>query len=227
MKLIFGNKNYSSWSLRPWLLLREAGIAFEEVPVRLLTPEFDEVVRRHSPAGKVPVLVDGDIHVWDSLSICEYVAERFPEKQLWPADIAARAHARSICAEMHSGFQQIRNQLPMNVTAMLPGIGWSVAVQREVDRVAAMWSDLRARHGSKGPFLFGTFTVADAFYAPVVSRFATYGIHLPESAKTYADFVLALPSMQEWAEGARAERDFVVSDEPYRLGPDRDDAIII
>lgn len=227
MKLVVGNKNYSSWSLRPWLLLREAGIPFEEIAVRLFTPEFDAEIARYSPAGKVPVLIDGDVHVWDSLAISEYLAERFPDQQLWPADAGARAHARSICAEMHAGFHQIRNQLPMNVTAMLPGLGWSVAVQREVDRVAAIWGGLRQRYGSEGPFLFGAFTVADAFYAPVVSRFATYGIHLPEDAKAYADFILARPAMQEWAAGARAERDFVVADEPYRTRPDRDDAIIL
>ncbi|CAG2126802.1 glutathione S-transferase family protein [Cupriavidus plantarum] len=227
MKLVIGNKKYSSWSLRPWLLLRQAGIAFEEINVRLSTPEFATEIRKHSPSGKVPVLIDGDLHVWDSLAISEYVAERFPEKQLWPADAAARAHARSVCAEMHAGFQQVRNQLPMNVTAVLPGMGWNTAVQRDVDRIAAIWSELRARHGDKGPFLFGTFTVADAFYAPVVSRFATYGIHLPDDAKAYADFILSLPSMQEWVTAAREERDFLLADEPYRTTPDRDDAIVL
>lgn len=227
MKLVIGNKKYSSWSLRPWLLLREAGIPFEEIPVRLSTPEFDAEIRKHSPAGKVPVLIDGDVHVWDSLAISEYVAERFPGKQLWPADTAARAHARSICAEMHSGFPHVRSQLPMNCTAVLPGMGWNTSVQRDVDRIAAIWSDLRARHGGKGPFLFGTFTVADAFYAPVVSRFATYGIHLPDDAKAYADFILSLPSMQAWVAAAREERDFLLADEPYRTTPDRDDAIVL
>ncbi|NYH97659.1 glutathione S-transferase family protein [Cupriavidus plantarum] len=227
MKLVIGNKKYSSWSLRPWLLLRQAGIAFEEINVRLSTPEFATEIRKHSPSGKVPVLIDGDLHVWDSLAISEYVAERFPEKQLWPADAAARAHARSVCAEMHAGFQQVRSQLPMNVTAVLPGMGWNTAVQRDVDRIAAIWSELRARHGDKGPFLFGTFTVADAFYAPVVSRFATYGIHLPDDAKAYADFILSLPSMQEWVTAAREERDFLLADEPYRTTPDRDDAIVL
>lgn len=227
MKLVIGNKNYSSWSLRPWLLLRQAGIAFEEIPVRLGTPGFAAQVAQYSPAGKVPTLVDGDITVWDSLSISEYLAERFPEKALWPADPAARALARSVCAEMHSGFPNVRNLLPMNVTAVLPGCGWNVAVQREVERIAAIWTDLRTRYGAEGPFLFGTFTVADAFYAPVVSRFATYGIHLPEAAKQYADFILALPAMQEWIAAAREERDFLADDEPYRTVPDHPDAIII
>ncbi|WP_454762648.1 glutathione S-transferase family protein [Cupriavidus campinensis] len=227
MKLVIGNKNYSSWSLRPWLLMRHAGIAFEEIPVRLSTPGFAAQVAQYASAGKVPVLVDGAVSVWDSLSISEYVAERFPEKALWPADPAARALARSVCAEMHAGFGNVRSQLPMNVTAVLPGCGWSVAVQREVDRIAAIWTDLRARYGADGPFLFGRFSVADAFYAPVVTRFATYGIHLPDAAKAYADFMLALPAMQEWIAAAREERDFLADDEPYRTQPDRADAIIL
>ncbi|SDC39459.1 glutathione S-transferase [Cupriavidus sp. YR651] len=227
MKLVIGNKNYSSWSLRPWLLLRHAGIAFEEIPVRLSTKEFSSDVARFSPAGKVPVLVDDGVTVWDSLSISEYVAERFPEKSLWPADPATRALARSVCAEMHSGFGDLRSQMPMNVTAVLPGCGWNVAVQRDVDRIAAIWEDLRARYGAEGPFLFGKFSVADAFFAPVVSRFATYGVHLPDAAKAYADFMLALPAMQEWISAAGEERDFLADDEPYRTEPDRPDAIII
>jgi glutathione S-transferase len=227
MKLVIGNKNYSSWSLRPWLLLRQAGIAFEEIPVRLGTPGFAAQIAQYSPAGKVPTLVDDDITVWDSLSISEYLAERFPEKALWPADPAARALARSVCAEMHSGFPNVRNLLPMNVTAVLPGCGWNVAVQREVERIAAIWTDLRTRFGAEGPFLFGHFTVADAFYAPVVSRFATYGIHLPDLAQQYAVFILALPAMQEWIAAAREERDFLADDEPYRTVPDHPDAIII
>ncbi|WP_454730776.1 MULTISPECIES: glutathione S-transferase family protein [Cupriavidus] len=227
MKLVIGNKNYSSWSLRPWLLMRQAGIAFEEIKVRLSTPDFDAVVARHSPAGKVPVLVDGDLAVWDTLSIAEYLAERFPEKQLWPAERGARALARSVCAEMHAGFGNLRSQMPMNATAMLPGLGWNAAVQRDVDRIAAIWTDLRARFGAGGPFLFGAFTIADAYFAPVVSRFATYGTHLPDEAKRYADFILALPAMQAWIADAREERDFIVADEPYRLAPDRADAIII
>lgn len=227
MKLVIGNKNYSSWSLRPWLLLRHAGIAFEEIPLRLFTKSFDAEIARYSPAGKVPALIDGDVTVWDSLAISEYAAERFPEKHLWPADAAARAVARSVCAEMHAGFGNLRSQMPMNSTAVLPGIGWNVVVQRDIDRIAAIWTDLRTRHGAKGPFLFGEFTIADAFYAPVVSRFATYGVHLPEAAKAYADFILSLPAMQEWVAGAREERDFVVADEPYRTQPDRPDAIIV
>ena len=222
MKLVIGNKNYSSWSLRPWLLAKQAGIPFEEIRVRLLSETFAADVARHSPAGRVPVLVDGDMNVWDSLAICETLAERFPRAQLWPADPKARAHARSICAEMHSGFTNLRNNMPMNVTAVLPGMGWNVAVQRAIARIAAMWTALRQKYAAEGPFLFGHFTVADAFYAPVVSRFATYGVRLPEAAKAYADYILNLPAMQEWIDGARAEHDFLADDEPYRTAPDED-----
>ncbi|WP_439889609.1 glutathione S-transferase family protein [Ralstonia sp. 25C] len=222
MKLVIGNKNYSSWSLRPWLLAKQAGIPFEEIRVRLLSETFAADVARHSPAGRVPVLVDGDMNVWDSLAICETLAERFPRAQLWPADPKARAHARSICAEMHSGFTNLRNNMPMNVTAVLPGMGWNVAVQRDIDRIATMWTELRQKYAAEGPFLFGHFTVADAFYAPVVSRFATYGVRLPEAAKAYADHILNLPAMQEWVDGARAEHDFLADDEPYRTAPDED-----
>ncbi len=223
MKLVIGNKNYSSWSLRPWLLARQAGIPFEEIRLRLGSAEgFAAEIHRYSPAGRVPVLVDGDITVWDSLAICETLAERFPRARLWPEDPKARAHARSICAEMHAGFANLRSQMPMNVTAMLPGLGWNVAVQRDVDRIAQIWTELRQKHAAEGPFLFGHFTVADAFYAPVVSRFATYGVRLPESAKTYADHILNLPAMQEWIEGARGERDFLADDEPYRTALDED-----
>ncbi|CAJ0793564.1 hypothetical protein LMG19083_02452 [Ralstonia psammae] len=222
MKLVIGNKNYSSWSLRPWLLAKQAGIPFEEIRVRLQSETFAADVARHSPAGRVPVLVDGDMNVWDSLAICETLAERFPRAQLWPQDPKARAHARSICAEMHSGFTNLRNNMPMNVTAVLPGMGWNVAVQRDIDRIAGMWTELRQKYASEGPFLFGRFTVADAFYAPVVSRFATYGVRLPEAAKAYADDILNLPAMQEWIDGARAEHDFLADDEPYRTAPDED-----
>ncbi|ALF89471.1 MULTISPECIES: glutathione S-transferase family protein [Ralstonia solanacearum species complex] len=222
MKLVIGNKNYSSWSLRPWLLARQAGIPFEEIRLRLGSEGFAAEVHRYSPAGRVPVLVDGDITVWDSLAICETLAERFPRARLWPEDPKARAHARSICAEMHAGFANLRSQMPMNVTAMLPGLGWNVAVQRDVDRIAQIWTELRQKYAAEGPFLFGHFTVADAFYAPVVSRFATYGVRLPEPAKTYADHILNLPAMQEWIEGARGERDFLADDEPYRTALDED-----
>ncbi|MDO3563734.1 glutathione S-transferase family protein [Ralstonia pseudosolanacearum] len=222
MKLVIGNKNYSPWSLRPWLLARQAGIPFEEIRLRLGSESFAAEARRYSPAGRVPVLVDGDLTVWDSLAICETLAERFPRARLWPEDPKARAHARSICAEMHTGFTALRGQMPMNVTAVLPGMGWNVAVQRDVDRIAQIWTELRQKYAAEGPFLFGHFTVADAFYAPVVSRFATYGVRLPELAKAYADHILNLSAMQEWIESARGEHDFLADDEPYRTALDED-----
>jgi glutathione S-transferase len=218
MKLVIGNKNYSSWSLRPWLLLRQAGIAFEEERVSFLDPQFQARVRRYSPTGKVPVLIDGDTVVWDSLAICEYVAELQPA--LWPAARAERAQARAICAEMHSGFGAMRSAFPMNVCARLPGRGWSVAVEKDVDRIAAIWSGLRARHAAAGPFLFGRFSVADAYYAPVVWRFVTHAPPLPAAARDYMASMQALPAMQAWAQAAAEENEFVPEDEPYRSAPD-------
>jgi len=217
MKLVIGNKNYSSWSLRPWLVLAHAGIPFEERKVSFNAPDF----KAHAgPAGQVPVLIDGDLTVWDSLAIVEYLAEKFPDKHLWPAAPAARAVARSICAELHAGFPALRNNLASNMTARLPGRGWNVAVQREIDRVCALWRDARGRFaGDRGPFLFGPFSIADAYYAPVTRRFVTYAVSLPEDAARYVDAIAALPAMQAWLAEAAAENDFFVDDEPYRLPP--------
>ncbi|MET0593598.1 MAG: glutathione S-transferase family protein [Polyangiaceae bacterium] len=217
MKLVIANKNYSSWSLRAWLLLREAGIPFEEEIVRFGDPRFAERIARHSPVGRVPVLVDGDLAVWDSLAIAEYVAEKFPEKKLWPEERAARARARSMCAEMHAGFSRLRSRMPMNCEASLPLGLLEVPVQREIDRMTAMWNDARATHGAGGPFLFGRFTIADAYFAPIVWRFVTYAIALSGEARVYVDTMTQLASMQEWLAAARAEKDFVPEDEPYRL----------
>ncbi len=223
LKLVIGNKNYSSWSLRSWLLLTEAGIPFEEVRLSLFTPEFAHDIVRHTPAKRVPVLIDADVStgaasgglaVWDTLAIAEYVAERFPEKHLWPEDRADRARARSICAEMHSGFPTLRHAMPMNVSADLAGLGWSVGVQDDIDRLVAMWRELLDRH--RGPLLFGRFTIADAFFAPVISRLSTYGVALPDDVAAYRDAVLALKGMQTWTAAARAEREFLADDEPYR-----------
>lgn len=219
LKLVIGNKNYSSWSLRSWLLLTEAGIPFEEVRLLLFSAEFARELVRHTPAGRVPVLIDSEaspegLAIWDTLAIAEYVAERFPEKGLWPDAPADRARARSICAEMHSGFSTLRHAMPMNVSADLAGFGWSVGVQDDIDRLVAMWRELLDRH--HGPMLFGRFTIADAFYAPVLSRLKTYGITLPDDILAYRDAVLALKGMQAWASAARAEREFLADDEPYR-----------
>ncbi len=214
--LIIGNKNYSSWSLRPWIALRATGIAFTEQKLGFFTEEFSRRVSAVSPAGLVPVLLDGDFAVWDSLAICEYLAERHPEARLWPQDPKARARARSLAAQMHSGFGAMRQALPMNVEARLPGIDLPEAAQQDISRLQAIWHDTRAEFGQGGPFLFGAFSIADAFFAPVVSRFNTYGIAAAGSVRDYMDAVLALPAMQEWTRDALAEATFVPEDEPYR-----------
>ncbi|MBE0473871.1 glutathione S-transferase family protein [Rhodoferax sp.] len=224
MKLYIGNKNYSSWSMRPWVLLTLAGIAFEEVMVRFdaFTPEsqFKARLRNVSPTGKVPVLVDGDLTVWDTLAIAEYVAEQFPEKNLWPADKPARARARSICAEMHSGFVGLRSYCPMNIEARLPEQGaliWrdQAAVRGDVARLVAMWQQCLQMSG--GPLLFGSFTVADAYFAPVCMRLVTYALPLPADIAAYVQRVCALPVVKAWIDGALAEHDFLDFEEPYRL----------
>lgn len=205
MKLVIGNRNYSSWSLRPWLLLTHAGIPFEEQVIPLDRPDTAPAIARVSGAGRVPVLVDGDLTVWDSLAICEYVAERHPEKALWPRDASARAVARSAAAEMHSGFQALRTHCPMDFRASYAPSALPAEVEADVRRITALWTECRSRFGAAGPFLFGAFSVADAFYAPVVSRFRTYAIPVSGVAAGWAEAIWALPAMQRWLEGARAE----------------------
>jgi glutathione S-transferase len=203
--LVIGNKNYSSWSLRPWLALRVAGVAFDEVRIPLYRADSKPALLLWSPAGKVPVLRHGDVTVWESLAICEYAAEALaPGAGLWPAAPAARAHARSIAAEMHAGFSSLRSALPMNLRARVR-LPVESAVRADVDRVVALWEDCRARFGAGGPFLFGAFTIADAMYAPVATRFRSYGVALPPVAQAYADALWALPAMQEWAAAGVAE----------------------
>lgn len=219
MKLVIGNKNYSSWSLRPWLLLRHAGIDFVEERISFNAPDFTARVQRYSPVGKVPVLVDGEIVVWDSLAIVEYVAEKYASLQLWPASAAQRALARALCAEMHAGFGDLRSMMGMNVTAQLPGRGWNIAVQRDIDRISAIWTGLRNANAAAGPFLFGRFSAVDAFYAPVVYRFNTYQPELSAPVRAYMQTMLALPAMQAWARAAAQENEFVLVDEPYRAPP--------
>ncbi|HEY9065011.1 MAG TPA: glutathione S-transferase family protein [Burkholderiaceae bacterium] len=223
MKLYIGNKNYSSWSMRPWVLLKQAGIAFDEVMVRFDSFDADSTFKRElqrvSPTGKVPVLVDGDLVVWDTLAIAEYLAERFPEKTLWPADAHARARARSVCAEMHSGFGALRSHLTMNIEASLPAVGEKVLkeqpeVRADVARIVALWTELLEAHG--GPLLFGGFSIADAFYAPVVMRLQTYAVPVPPAIKAYMDRVVALPGVAAWIADALQERDFRAFEEPYR-----------
>lgn len=215
LKLVIGNKNYSSWSMRPWVLLHQAGITFDEIQLWFDAAGRIAEARRYSPAGQVPVLLVDDAPVWDSLAICETVAELFPEKQLWPADARARQVARSICAEMHAGFRKLRGAMPMSIRASLPGKGMSADVQQDIDCIVAIWQSCRERFGGQGEMLFGRFTVADAYYAPVAMRFMTYAVPLPAAAQAYADAVRALPAVQEWMAAARSETAFVAADEPY------------
>ncbi len=204
MQLVIGNKNFSSWSLRPWLGLKVAGIEFEEILLPLYEPDARSQRLAFSPTGKVPLLIDGDLRVWDSLAIAEYVAEKFPDRGLWPSDVAARAMARSICAEMHAGFSAVRNALGMDIRARLQ-VEITPEVQAEIGRIVALWIECRSRFGAGGPFLFGQFSWADAFYAPVVTRFVTYSIPLPPVAQAYADTILTLPALQEWTAAAQIE----------------------
>lgn len=203
--LVIANKNYSSWSLRAWLAIKQTGAAFEEVVVPLRTPETRPTIMRYSPSGKVPCLLHGQIVVWDSLAICEYLAELFPAAGLWPSDAAARAHARAISAEMHSGFLPLRRAMPMNLRASLPGYGLADGVQADVNRIEAIWREARTRFGAGGDFLFGRYTIADAMFAPVAGRFRTYGIALGETAAAYAEALFAHPPMAEWIAAAKAE----------------------
>lgn len=228
LKLFIGNKNYSSWSMRPWVLLTQAGIPFEEVMVRFdsfdADSHFKQALADLSPAGKVPVLVDSrtadDLAIWDTLAIAEYLAEQFPDLQLWPQTAADRARARSICAEMHAGFTALRSSCPMNIEASLPEVGQLVwrdkpAVRADVARLVDMWSGLLKQHG--GPLLFGRFTIADAYFAPVCMRLKTYALPVPPVVAAYVERVGALPGVKAWIDAARAEHDFRDFEEPYRL----------
>lgn len=252
LKLYIGNKNYSSWSMRPWVLLKQAGIPFEEITIRFDSfdagSEFRKQVGSVNPAGKVPVLDDGGLMVWDTLAIAEYAAERFPEKNLWPPGVAARARARSVCAEMHSGFAALRAACPMNIEADLSDTGQLIwrdqpAVRADVARLVAMWRELLAAHqgplrnagppqGANAPsggretkstvgaqFLFGEFSIADAFFAPVCMRLKSYALPVPGDISAYIERLCALPGVKAWMDGALAENDFREFEEPYRLKP--------
>jgi glutathione S-transferase len=203
--LVIGNKNYSSWSLRPWLALRMAGIEFDEILIPLYESGSSPEILRYSPAGKVPILRHGDLTVWESLAICEYAAELAPHAGLWPRESSARAHARAISAEMHAGFAALRAALPMNLRAVGVRIPIGPVVRADIDRIVAIFEDCRSRLGAGGPFLFGGFTNADAMFAPVVTRFHSYGVALPSASQAYADAIRALPAMQEWASAGVAE----------------------
>ena len=225
MRLVIGNKNYSSWSMRPWVLMKHFGMPFEEVKLRFdFTPgsDFYRQLPTFTPAGKVPVLMDGDLAVWDTLAITEYLADRFPEHAIWPRDAKARPRARSIFAELHAGFGALRSKCGMNIEAQLAEAGVQAmadaAVQRDVARIVALWQD--ALRASGGPFLFGEFSAADAYYAPVVSRLQTYVLPVPQDVAEYMARVWASPGVAAWVQDALAEQDFLDFEEPYRSSRD-------
>ena len=224
LKLYIGNKNYSSWSMRPYVLLKQAGIHFDEVIVRFdsfgTESDFKKTINPITPVGKVPTLVDDGFVVWDTLAIAEYLAEKFPEKNLWPEGIQQRARARSVCAEMHSGFGALRAACPMNIEADLAAAGqliWrdNAGVRQDVARIIAMWTELLA--SSQGPMLFGDFGIADAYFAPVAMRLKTYALPVPAHISAYMDRLCALPGVKTWIDAALAENDFRDFEEPYRL----------
>lgn len=203
--LVVANKNYSSWSLRAWLMLKQAGAEFEHVVVPLRQTATKAEILRHSPSGKLPALRHGDLVIWESLAIGEYLHDIFPKAKLWPKNIGACAVARSVSAEMHSGFQAFRGHFPMNMRSSFPNRGVTPEVQSDINRITALWHDCRKRFGKGGDFLFGGPTIADAMYAPVVSRFLTYKVELDEEAHAYCDAISAVPAFQEWYAAARNE----------------------
>ena len=205
LQLFIGNRNYSSWSFRPWLALRAAGIPFTQTVIPLYLPNSREQLRARSPAGKVPILTDGEVTVWESLAIIEYAAEKFPDAALWPHDQRARAAARAIAAEMHAGFLPLRRACPMNMRRGVGKLELNAEAAADVARIDALWADARTRFGAGGPFLFGRFSGADAMYAPVVSRLHSYGIGVGAASAAYMEAVMALPAWQEWAGAACAE----------------------
>ena len=212
LHLVIGNKNYSSWSLRPWIGMKAKGIPFDETLIPFDAPDFKSRLATISGTGKVPVLIDGDTHVWESLAILEYLAETFPQAGLWPVDKAARAHVRAVAHEMHAGFGPLRRHLPMNIQRLVETRHPISEAAADVKRVDALWSDCRTRFGEGGPFLFGTFTAADAMYAPIVSRFRTYRVEVGAASRAYMDAVMALPAWKEW-EAAALEETWVVAED--------------
>ena len=206
LTIYLGNKNYSSWSLRGWLMLKRTGVAFDEVVIPLDESSTRETILKFSPSGRVPALHHAGNIIWESLAIGEYLAEAFPTFDLWPKDPAARALARAVSAEMHAGFPALRQHLPMNIRSSFPGRDISAEAQSDINRVMSIWRDCRTRYGQgNGDFLFGHFTIADAMFAPIVTRFRTYRVETEREAAAYCDAVLAMPAMQEWAAAARNE----------------------
>ncbi|MBW8897207.1 MAG: glutathione S-transferase family protein [Massilia sp.] len=212
LTLVIGNKNYSSWSMRPWVALVAAGIPFTEVRVLLDQPDTAANIANYSAAGRVPVLLAGEMTIWDSLAICEYVAEQFPDKHMWPQDVAARATARSVVAEMHSGFVDLRSAMSMNIKARLPGRGRTPGTQADIGRICEIWEECLSRFGHHN-FLFGDFSIADAFFAPVVARFQTYGVALAPALQAYCERVLAHPAVARWIAEAMSETEIAAAHE--------------
>lgn len=204
MQLIIGNKNYSSWSLRAWLMLKHYHVDFSETLLALRTDTFKDTLAQYSPAGKVPVLIDGETSVWDSLAICEYINEQCLDGKGWPSEAKSRALARAICCEMHAGFFALRNELPMNCRG-LRSVNISPAAQQDIQRIDTLWTQLRQQHADKGPWLFGEFSIADAFYAPVALRFYTYGVPLSAQSQSYIEQCLAHPAVKAWVDAAALE----------------------
>ncbi len=215
LTLVIGNKNYSSWSLRPWLVLKQAGIPFDEIRISLYREESRGHIKRHSPSGKVPTLINNGMTVWESLAICEYLAEKFPDKEFWPVDPTARAVARAVAAEMHAGFSALRNHMCLNCRQYLPGKGRTPEVLKDIARISALWNDCRSQFGDGGDFLFGRFGIADAMYAPVALRFVTYGVDLDPVSVTYVKTITSLPAIQQWVAEARAETEIIPQFELY------------
>jgi glutathione S-transferase len=213
MKLFIGNKNYSSWSLRPWIAMKQIGLSFEEVVIPMVMPNTKAEMLKHAPTGLVPVLIDGDAVVFETIAILEHLNDRFPEAGLWPKDLAARAHARSIAAEMHGGFAALRRDCPMNIRRPVKKHIVSPEAAKHAERIDALWSDARMRFGKGGPFLFGHFTIADAMYAPVINRFHVYDLPRSSTAQVYMDTMMALPAWKEWEVASRAESWVIASSE--------------
>lgn len=217
LTLVIGNKNYSSWSLRPWLLLKHHQIAFNEVRIPLYMADSAESLKKLSPSGKVPVLIDGDLIIWDSLAICEYIADLYPQYECWPIDLRLRATARSMCAEMHSGFQDLRNHFPMNIRKRLAWNSAPSTVLQDIERITSLWTCCLERYRNDGPWLFGKFSIADVMYAPVAWRFITYSVPVNDICKEYIGSLLTLPEMQEWVEEASAEKEVIAASERARV----------
>ena len=223
LTLIVANKNYSSWSMRPWVLLRGLGIPFAERLLKFHTQEWSDHIGRLSPSGMVPILWEGEpgsgFATWDTLAIAERVQDLYPEFAVWPRDPQARARARSLCAEFHSGFRAFRGAMPMNIRSRYLGKGMTPEVAKDITRIQTLWTEARTMFGGKGPFLFGAFGAADAFYAPVATRFVTYGVRLEGAAQEYQQALLNAPGVTAWAADAIKETEFVAEDEPYATAP--------